>query len=494
MSKFFMGCDVSKGYGDFVVLDHVKRVVVSTFQFDDTADGHAALCEFLSKFNQTHLNTTLHVGVESTGGYENNWFALFKRLGEMYPVKVTRLNPLAVKAHHDASMKRNGTDDISAFNIASYLIAYPELVDYEQDGTFSGLRKQWKFIELLKKQKVQLSNQLGFVLYQSHPELVRYCKDGTPDWILQLLKEYPTAKKLSRAKVKTVAQIPHIDEIRAKALIEGAQRSIASHCSESDNLVISGIVRQIISLDSTIGTQKKFLEKNCDIPEVNLLCTIDGIGKYSAIGLMMNIVCIARFCDVKKLSSYFGLHPVYRQSGDGISGFHMSKKGRAEPRAILYMAVLSALNCNPLIKKLYDKCKAQGMESKAAIGVCMHKMLRIIYGMLKTNECFSCAIDEKNQKKIVRIGPDMHQKKKRRLQAYDKAAPISKRQSKKRLKIEQVPEPQRTLVSKNGVDTGLFVGENNNRHKDPKGSCPQPVTIGELVEKELVNVNCIIHN
>jgi hypothetical protein len=39
------------------------------------------------------------------------------------------------------------------------------------------------------------------------------------------------------------------------------------------------------------------------------------------------------------------------------------------------------------------------MEKMAAIGLCMHKTLRIIYGMLKHNMAFDPEIDRKNREK-----------------------------------------------------------------------------------------------
>jgi transposase len=118
-NEFFMGCDVSKGYSDFVVLDDKENVIEKTLQLDDTFEGHSTLSGFLSAFFKTHEQSVLYVGIESTGGYENNWFELMLRLREVFNLKVTRLNPLCVKKHHEAAMRRNVTDDISAYNIAS---------------------------------------------------------------------------------------------------------------------------------------------------------------------------------------------------------------------------------------------------------------------------------------------------------------------------------------------------------------------------------------
>jgi len=70
--------------------------------------------------------------------------------------------------------------------------------------------------------------------------------------------------------------------------------------------------------------------------------------------------------------------------------------------------------------------------------VCMHKIIRIVYGMLKHNQPFDPEIDRENRKKQnaqdeKKVGLD----KSRRYQAYDVKAPISRRQAKKREERKQ---------------------------------------------------------
>ena len=498
MSKgeFFMGCDVSKGYADFIVLDDKENVIEKVFQIDDTFKGHSTLSNFLSRFFQTHEQSVLYFGVESTGGYENNWYGLLLRLKEVFNLKVTRLNPLCVKKHHEAAMRRNVTDDISAYNIASYLMAYRSKVNYEQDTSFGSIRKQWKFTRLLIKQKTQLTNQLGFLIYQSHPDLVRYCKNGVPQWIIKLLFKYPITSKLAGAKVSTVAKIPFVTIERATQLVADAKCSVASSVDETDGLVIKEAARQIESLSTAIESQKEHMEKNCTMPDVKLLSSVKGIGIYSAIGLMINIVSIKRFSNVKKLASYFGLHPVYQQSGDGAWGFRMSKQGRSEPRAILYMATLSALTSNPVIKKLYKSCLANKMERMVAVGVCMHKMLRIVYGILRTNKEFDAQVDDKNTKKFEKKVENKHQERKRRLQQPDQKAPISKRQTKTREKQKGGHlEPQNIKNITNGVIPSLPSDKYNKNHEnDEKKAAENLEHIGEILISEIAELEEICND
>ena len=80
MTEFYMGCDVSKGYADFIVLNRKKRPIEKSFQLDDTFEGHNAFTTYLGNFFKQHPGSILHIGVESTGGYEDNWYVLFLRL------------------------------------------------------------------------------------------------------------------------------------------------------------------------------------------------------------------------------------------------------------------------------------------------------------------------------------------------------------------------------------------------------------------------------
>ena len=74
MNEYFIGIDASKGYSDFVMINAKKQTVIENFQLDDTFQGHTRLYELLHGFNQDYPEATIYAAVESTGGYENNWF------------------------------------------------------------------------------------------------------------------------------------------------------------------------------------------------------------------------------------------------------------------------------------------------------------------------------------------------------------------------------------------------------------------------------------
>jgi transposase len=436
MSNYYFGIDVSKGYADFVMINSNKQIMEPNFQLDDTFDGHNQLFQFLDRFSKKHPNTTIFAAVESTGGYENNWFHTIHEYQEHFDIQLARLNPKGVNHHSKAGLNRIITDKLSAKNIAEYLVTHPEKVNYQSQDYYYPLRKKWKFIKSLIKDKTKYLNQLESLIYEANPDILIYCKDNVSKWILKLLQAFPTAKQIAEASVDEISKIPYISEKRAQEIIERAKVSVAS----ADDLLTQDTIRtistEILRLENLIEKQIKLIAQNCPFKEVDLLKTFKSIGDHSAIGLMIEIGSVKRFPTVKNLASFFGLHPVYKTSGDGTYGIRMSKQGRKEPRAILFMVTLSAISQNPLIKEAYIRNMAKGKTKMDAIGVCMHKILRIIYGMLKNNQPFDPEIDRKNQNSTQHKENEVKSDRNRRFQEPDENAPISRRQKIKRKEHE----------------------------------------------------------
>jgi transposase len=114
-----------------------------------------------------------------------------------------------------------------------------------------------------------------------------------------------------------------------------------------------------------------------------LLRDIPGIGKVTALTLLAKCPewgTLGR----REIASLAGLAPLARDGGK-----HRGKRfiwgGRADLRAVLYMAALSARRCNPVIKAFAECLKQAGKPPKVIIVACMRKLLTIINAMLKNN-------------------------------------------------------------------------------------------------------------
>lgn len=443
MSQYYLGIDASKGYADFILLDEERVPVAQGFQLDDTASGHRHLITYVQEFVMTHPNVTISAALESTGGYENNWYRCLSTRVQQLPVRVARLNPARVKFNSQANAKRNRTDQISAQDVAEYLATHAANVIYNEPEAHAQLRRMWSHIQLMLKQKTQLLNHLESALYSGMPELLTCCRHSVPQWPLRMLAQYSTYQQLQQAPL---AQIPYVSKQKALTVLARIEHGIGDSNPISGS-IISSLAMQILALDLEITRAKKQLEKHCqhDHAQVTLLRSFKSIGAYSAVGLLVYIGDIARFASAKKLASYFGLHPIFKQSGDGLWGNHMSKQGASDVRALLYMVAFSAIQHNPIIKELYARCRAKGMKNNAALGVCMHKILRIVYGMLVHNTPFDPQTHRQHMERTEHHATHSQNRTRVQRREYDQHAPISQRQNKKRK--EQTLSQDENLVT-----------------------------------------------
>ena len=446
MTEYHLGGDASKGYCDFVILNKSKEIVEPNFQLDDTYSGHQILIKTLKVLFAKNPDMVLYAGLESTGGYESNWYNTLLNLKDTVNIKVARLNPVGVNHHKKAGLERNSTDKISARVVAEYLIDHGKNIVYNREDAKVALKKEWKFIKMLNKQCVQLLNQFESALYNTHPHLLTYCRSEVSNWLLMVVMQYPSAVKLSGARPKTLAKIPFVTLERAKELVKNAKESIGAEQDEVTEFRLKSLAQQILHSRQLIKTQTKAMMHFCPFPEIEIIQSFVGISEFSAVGLMLVIDNIARFKYCGKLSAYVGVHPVYKDSGDGSGAYRMSKQGSKEVRSILFNVARCAIVHNEMIKNRYEHYLAEGKEKMSAIGIIMHKILRIIYGMLKNNQKYDPQVDQANREKSIKkkteMGKGMKPDKNRRYQERDQNAPISRRQQKKRNQLQLVQAQQ----------------------------------------------------
>jgi transposase len=115
----------------------------------------------------------------------------------------------------------------------------------------------------------------------------------------------------------------------------------------------------------------------------NLLRTFKGIGPVNACTLLVRLPELGQL-NRKKIAALAGLAPINRDSGK-YRGRRTIFGGRADVRAALYMATLSAVCHNPPIKVFYERLIHAGKLPKVALTACMHKVLIILNAMVRDN-------------------------------------------------------------------------------------------------------------
>jgi transposase len=115
----------------------------------------------------------------------------------------------------------------------------------------------------------------------------------------------------------------------------------------------------------------------------DLLRSVKGIGPVVACTLLARLPELGKL-NRKKISALVGVAPFNRDSGR-YRGRRTIFGGRADVRAVLYMAALSAIRYNQVIKAFYERLVHAGKLRKVAITACMRKLLVILNAMVRTN-------------------------------------------------------------------------------------------------------------
>jgi transposase len=147
--------------------------------------------------------------------------------------------------------------------------------------------------------------------------------------------------------------------------------------------VIQVLLRQVQLVDGDIA---RSLEAHF-APKLALLKGIKGVGMGTQAALMAMLPELGQL-SAREISKLAGVAPLNCDSGK-FKGKRVTWGGRATLRAALYMACLSAMQHEPIIKAFAQKLKAQGKPAKVAIVACMHKLLIIMNAVVRSGQPFS---------------------------------------------------------------------------------------------------------
>ena len=113
----------------------------------------------------------------------------------------------------------------------------------------------------------------------------------------------------------------------------------------------------------------------------DLVQSMPGVGKVSAATLISYLPELG-LMNNKQVASLVGVAPMNKESGR-YKGKQIIQGGRAQVRTVLFMAMMSAMQCNSKFKATYQRLVAAGKPKKVAIIACVRKMLVILNSMVR---------------------------------------------------------------------------------------------------------------
>ncbi len=119
------------------------------------------------------------------------------------------------------------------------------------------------------------------------------------------------------------------------------------------------------------------------------LASIKGLGTLTIAWLLTATRNFTLTPSPEAASNYVGLVPQAHQSGTSVRGrSSIGHSGHARLRHALYMATLSAIQHNPIIKAFYHRLLARGKPKKVAVCAAARKLLRIAWAVATKQQPF----------------------------------------------------------------------------------------------------------
>jgi len=245
-----------------------------------------------------------------------------------------------------------------------------------------GLKPELVVMEATGGYETPLATQAaaaGFRVAVVNPRQVRYYAKATG----RLAKsDRIDAQVLAEFGLKVEPQIrPLADEHTRELAALVARRVQLGTMRARIKAHVAWLDQEIAALEVDMTAKLRSSEAWCD--KRDLLLSVPGVGALTTVTLLAQLPELGQL-NRHAIANLVGVAPLNDDSGSH-HGRRFTWGGRREVRAVLYMATLTAMRHNPLIRAFYQRLRAAGKEFKVAIVACMRKLLTILNAMLKTN-------------------------------------------------------------------------------------------------------------
>ena len=368
-------------------------------EFSNSEEGFKELLNWIVEFKEKNNMDKVIPGMEPTGHY---WFNLGKFLQDngMKPVHVNPHHVKKSKELDDNNPSKNDRKDPKV--IAGLVNEGRYLYPYIPDGIYAEIRVLSGLRVLSQEELIRIKNRLArwFKIY--FPNYYDVYKDIDAVSGLMILKAAPLPEDIIRLGVEGINQIWRDAKLRgagikrAKTLVKAAEHSIGSReAPEAARMEL-----QILLSDYEMQTRRevdlmaKIQEKIREVPYIDNLLEIKGIGLKTVIGFVAEAGDIRRFDNPKQLQKLAGYAVVQNDSGKHKGESHISYRGRKRLRYVLYEAAVSVVSHSPEFKSIHqyytkrEKNPLKKMQSMIAVAC---KLIRIFYLILKTGAAYDPA-------------------------------------------------------------------------------------------------------
>jgi len=421
--KPIAGIDVGKFFSEMAILSPSNKVVARMkINHDSYTDVKRAI-ELLKKAEKD-FDSRPSIVMESTGHYHKILFHSLCKFG----FEVSIINPIQTDSIKNIGIRKVKNDKIDAQKIAL-------LHRFQELETTNIPNEDIECLKSLCRQYYKLSDEL--TTYKNRltgivDQLMLNFKDVFPDiyskTAIAVLEEYPTPTTIIKADKDKLVSIIKGNSRKSLEWATAKYELLVLKAKEFEPLSVNNTanvtmltvyISMVKNLQDSLTKILKAIHQLIDddlskdvpviSPTLELLQSIPGIGFLTAATIIAEIGDFSAFSKPKKLVAYFGIDPSVMQSGEFTGTRNkMSKRGSRLLRRVLYTTALANIRtkrnsepCNPVLMDFYKR-KSQSKPKKVALGAVMHKLVYIIFAVLRDRKPFELRTPEEHAKMLKR--------------------------------------------------------------------------------------------
>lgn len=381
---YYIGFDIAKENHYASVANSQGEVVIPAFLVKNSLNGFNYFLTILEEYNIEITNCL--VGMESTGHYGENLINFLHNKG----FKIGIINPIQTDALRNSNIRKTKTDKIDTYLIIQSLILKHYTPFVSKDVKILELRSLCRHRDDILKYRSKLKVRLVAYVDQLFPELNLIFNSIHQKSCYALLSKYPDPKVISTTRIDALTNLlykaskGHFGLEKANKLKELAKFSIGINNS-SLSIQIKHSIKQIELLDEQIN------EIDLNIKEImdeigSVILSIPGISYTLGSIIISEIGNIEKFSSPTKLLAYAGLDPSVKQSGNfNATIVKMSKRGSKLLRYALLRASGLIIWNSETYNAYYNKKLSQGKSHNNVVCHIAHKLVRVIFHLLKEN-------------------------------------------------------------------------------------------------------------
>ena len=368
-------------------------------EFSNSEEGFETLKAWIEDLKKKRGLDKVIPGMEPTGHY---WFNLGKFLQD------NGMRPVHVNPHHVKKSKEMDDNDPSKNDrkdpkvIAGLVNEGRYFYPYIPDGIYAEIRVLSGLRVLAQSEITRLKNRIArwFSIYFPNYKDV-YGNVGAVSGLM-ILRVAPLPEDIVKLGVDGVnriwrdAKLRGVGIKRAKILVEAAEHSVGSRdAQEAARIELQMLLSDY---DRQTGREADLMalinEKIREVPYIDKLLEIRGIGLKTVVGFVAEVGDIKRFDDPKQIQKLSGYAIVKNQSGKHKGESHISYRGRKRLRYVMYEAAVSVVSHSPEFRSIHqyyttrDNNPLKKMQSMIAVAC---KLIRIFYVILKNGTRYDAA-------------------------------------------------------------------------------------------------------